>query len=362
MVDRSLIAPPPRNLPSGVDLMRRINDGMVKKNPSEYLESVRDSIVENCDELLEVGARIRPLMVDGKQVGWVRGIHNTERRRVSRWVYEPNKYATHVLTLATSLKKEEIEDLSSLELHNLVELVQKMTEYDMSLYPYLSAFASTLSSENLWHSRGVEITSFDNKLVELPDGHVMRILTAPNHSRLWATLCVYREQAKARLDDNWNSLLQIRPMAGKSADPLAAKLKTIAKSLVTDSMEPWESLVKIQPAINLDDGWAHSENMETREGALKELQGMMSNDRHERLMEKFQKQQIEAAEARKKELENLVSKRGGLGINMETVQVETDAEVRRREADLKKGRIPPPMQRSKTETTPNPVERIKRYK
>jgi hypothetical protein len=36
-----------------------------------------------------------------------------------------------------------------------------------------------------------------------------------------------------------------------------------------------------------NDGWTHVENAETTEGILKELMGMLKNDRHERVMEAF---------------------------------------------------------------------------
>lgn len=349
------------SLPSGVDLMRRISDGTVKKPPSEHIQTVRASVVENCDELLEVGARIRPLLVDGHKIGWVRGIHYTERRRLSRWFLDPDEYIITTLTLATTLTRSEIVDLSSLELHNLVMVVQKMSDYDISLFPYLSAFTSTFASENLWHSRGTQVTSFENRIVELPDGRTMKLLVPSDHARLWASLCTYREQAKARLDASWNALLQVRPMAGKSVDPLAAELKKTSQQLVANSMIPWEDIIRIQAKTDLDDGWAHAENLDTREGMMKELQGMLANDRHEQLMAKFEKQQIEAAEERKRAIEAMARRRGGPGINEETIEVVSDADVRKRELELKKGRIPTPLHRDESEATPNVTERMKRY-
>jgi hypothetical protein len=349
-------------LPSGVDLMRQISEGGVVKAPNEFILDVKSKITEACDELIELGARVRPLVVDGQQIGWVRGVHNTERRRLSRWVHDPNEVIISVLTLATSLKREQIEQFSGLEIRNLVELVQKMTWYDMTLYPYLSAFTSTMASENLWHGRGTLLTSFENREIHLPDGQIMRVLAPSEHARLWATLCVYREQAKVRLDANWNAILQVRPLAGKSVDPLANELKALGKQLATESIEPWENVIRFTPARDLDDGWAHAENLDTQEGMLKELHGMLNDDKHEQLMAKFEKQQIEAAEERKRALKRLVPQRE-LGVNEETMWVETDASVRKRELDLKKGRIvPKPIDRDKTELEVDPVEKMKRYK
>jgi hypothetical protein len=359
---REVSKTPRGSIPSGVDIMRKFSDGLMQKPPSAFIESARMSITDNCDELIEIGARIRPLTVEGKQIGWVRGVHGSERRRLGRWLTDSNDYVVAILMLATTLTRAEILDLSSMELRNLVELVKKMTEFDLSLFPYMSAFTSTLVSENLWHGYGTKLTSFENKIVELPDGQTMKIVMPSDHARLWSTLCVYREQAKARLDASWNAVLQVRPMAGKSVDPLAKELKASGKLLMTNSLEPWEGIIKVQAEIDLDDGWAHAENLETRDGMMKELHGMLANDKHEQLMAKFEAQQLEAAEERRKAIELTSRRRGGLGINEETIRIESEADFRKREQELRKGRIAPtPIDRNKTETTKDPLDRMKRY-
>ena len=350
------------NIPSGIDLINKISDKGIQKAPDKYLQSVRTHVIDGCDELIDIGARIRPLVVDGAQIGWVRGVHNSEKRRLSRWVFDSNDFISSVLTLATSLKKEEIDKFTLLEIRNLIELVQEMTDYDVSLYPYLGAFVSTLPSENLWHGRGLAVSSFENRDVVMPDGKVMRILMPSDHARLWATLCMYREQAKARLDANWNAVLQVRPMAGKSVDPLANELKALGRRLATDSLEAWEEIVKVKPETNLDDGWAHVSNIDTQEGMLKELYGMVKGDKHEQVMEKFEKDLIAKAESRQKELETIIERRGGPGIGDESITIESDVDVRQRERDLKKGKPTPiPVDRNRIETTYSPADKIKKY-
>jgi hypothetical protein len=103
--------------------------------------------------------------------------------------------------------------------------------------------------------------------------------------------------------------------------------------------------------------------METKEGMLKEFHGMLSNDRHEKLMAKFEKQQVDAAEQRKREIEQMVTRRGGIGINKETIRIETEEEVTKRERDLQKGRITPtPVTREGANPLPGDVrEKIRRY-
>lgn len=350
-----------KTLPSGIELLRQLSEGTVKKVPNEYVLRVKASVSEACDELIELGARIRPLVVDGQKIGWVRGLHTTERRRLSRWVHEPNDYISSVLNLATSLKNEEIENFSALEIRNMIELIQKMTEYDISLYPYLSAYTGTMSSENLWHGYGTQLTSFENRRIEMPDGGEMRILAPSEHARLWATLCVYREQAKARLDSNWNAVLQVRPLAGKSVEPLAKELKTLGQSLATDSLDPWENIVKYKADRDLDDGWAHPENLETPEGMLKELHGSMNFDKHEQTMADIEKRLLAAAEARNAAIAAAHPNRG-LGINEETLTIHTEEDIRNIERNLKKGKISPkPFVSERGEVTRKPVDMLKKY-
>ena len=327
-------------LTPGAELVKRLSEGVIYRAPTEYIREVRSKVVEACDELIGMGARIRPLMAEKKRVGWVRGMHDTERHILRRWVPDPADFVFRCLLLTTSLEEEEVISLSSLEVHNLVQIVKAMGDRDASLYPYLSAFSTTRASEFLWHGGGA-YASFENKEILMPDGKQMRVMCPSDHARLWASLCTYREQAKKRLDESWNAVLIMRPWAGKSVDGLAAELKAATKQMQADALEPWESVVKATEDKALDDGWAHLENMETNEGMLKELHGMLSDDRHERLMAKFEKQQVDDAERRRQEIERMVIRRGGVGINQETITFETEAVVRRKELELRQGKVVP---------------------
>jgi hypothetical protein len=324
----------------GLDLMRRINEGEMKKAPAEQIEAIRHGIEENCEELLEVGARIRPLLVDNKQVGWVRGLHQQERKMLKRWVRNPNDYIANTLLLATTFMPEEIEAMSAMEVRSLAEVVQRMSEYDTSLFPYMGAYASTSSSESLWYGRGERLTSWENKTITLPDGKKMRILTPPDHARAWATLCSYREQAKKRLEENFNALFIVRPWAGKSADPIANELRGVQRSLETDSIEPWERIVRVQSPKNLDDGWGHPGD--TLEDLQRELKGMMSGDKHEQLMELWAKQMSEDNKKKANDLAELRKKRGTEkpGIVNERIRVLTEQQIKERQEALKKGKAP----------------------
>jgi hypothetical protein len=353
-------------MPSGVDLMRRINDGELKKAPIGHVEAVKKLITDNCEELIEIGARIRPLLVGTQQAGWIRGLHLQERLMLRRWIKEPNDFVASALLLATSLTEGEIESLSALEARSLAAVVRRMTEYDTSLFPYLSAYVTTQSSENLWYGQGEKLTSYENKVVLMPDGKQVKLMVPPDHARMWASLCTYREQAKQRLEDNFNSLFIVRPWAGRSADPISAELKNVARSLETNSTEPWEKLVRPPVKADKDDGWAHAGD--SAEDLKREMDAMLRGDKHERLMERWQKQMEDEAEATKRKLSELRAKRRGdneLGIISERMEVFTDKQIRERQAALIKG-VPPrkaPVREDyEVDATERRLAKFKRYR
>lgn len=344
----------------GTELMKQINDGRIEHLPSAFLAETRDNISAAIEELIDVGARIRPLQVGDRQVGWVRGIHLSERKALKRWIYNENDFVAHLLRLGTSLTEAEIHDLSLVELRSLSRVVRAMTESDLKLYPYLHAFVTTSTSEQLWYSKGTESTSFRERMVDLPDGKRMKIIAAADQSRLWATLCNYRIQAKERLDASFNAVLTIRPLVGKGADPLAADLKSIARSLQTDSFEPWREVIRVAPEANYADGWAHSED-DSLEGMKRELDGMVSNDRHERVVAMFEQQERDRAEKRKRQMEERIIKRQQELSEPRRMVVLTEAEVQvQAEANRqKREKIGPVVQE---ETQSSVADRLAKYK
>jgi hypothetical protein len=72
----------------------------------------------------------------------------------------------------------------------------------------------------LWFSKGIETTTFRDRIIHLPDGKEMQVLTASDPARLWATLCNYRIQAKNGLEAAMNAVLIIRPWVGKEPTQL----------------------------------------------------------------------------------------------------------------------------------------------
>lgn len=338
----------------GTELMNQIFSGGMQKTTPEVIRVVRLHVSEACEELLDIGARIRPLMVGDTRVGWVRGLHVTERKLLSRW-YTGTEFIENTLLLATSLTREELNHCTGREVFQLAKLVKEMTEFDLSLAPYISAFSTTSTSEYLWYGKGLALTSFENKVIEMPDGTKVKILSPSHHAKLWATLCSYRESNKTKIEGMMNAAMIVRPWAGKNVDPFVSELRVASRNLLPDAIEPWEAVVSVRTPMDVDDGWGHPDD--TKEGLIRELHGMLSHDKHEQVMDAFMRQQIAAAEAERERIEKLQKKRGGPGVSQkEGVVVLTPAEVRKREAALKKGG---PVR--ETEISPTADERIKHY-
>lgn len=351
-----------------MNIMRRINEGSLTPAPAKDVEEIKREITENCEELIEVGARIRPLLVDGKQVGWVRGVSSQERRVLKRWVRDPSDYISLMLQHATSFSADEIEALQPDELRSLVEVVKQMSEHDMSLFPYLSAYVTTQSSETLWYGKADKLTSFEHKVITMPDSKKITIIAPPDHARVWAMLCVYREQAKKRLDATTNALFIVRPWAGKHADPVANELKSIARQLQTDSDYMWEQVVRVQKKVDVNDGWGHPGD--SLEDLRRELKGMMEGDKHERLMEAWQRQMLHEAEQRQKEIEEARKKRGitEAGVYQQPLEVLTEKQIKERQAALAQGKRLSPDTKVKTRSsfeqtaTSRQMDKIRKYR
>jgi len=241
-----------------------------------------------------------------------------------------------------------------------------MSEYDLTLYPYLQAYVTTASSEALWYGKGESLVSFETKTLTMPDGKKMNLMAPPDHARMWSTLCTYREQAKKRLEDNFNALFIVRPWAGRHADPVANELKGVAKHLETGSNYVWENIVRVPKKVDVNDGWGHPG--ESLEDLQRELKGMMEGDRHEKMMEAWQAQMVHEAEVEKKKIVDARKARGkeeGGGVSEGRMEILTEAQIRARQAALAKGKKPvTPTPRDTFEQTASSrqLEKAKKYR
>ncbi len=278
-------------------------DGDAPEKVSAYVETVRDNVTSALNELIDQGARIRPLILDGRQAGFIRGVHGSERRQLAEWYPDPEMRTLQLLAHGTSLSYDEIETLNGAEAQNLVRLIDRMTDSDVSLYPYVSAFATTSVSEMLWHGRGIHCASWSRTKLEIPGGWEVKLLAPPDHARLWAGVASMRERSKRRLDDTYNAAMITRALVGKGADRLYQSLKKTLRTLKVDALEPWTSLVKEESTVNVNDGWGHAMQDDSAEGLFREMEGMTSDDRHERVMSAFYDQQMAAAREVEEEIE-----------------------------------------------------------
>lgn len=345
---------------SGVELMQQLNDGAIGKVALEYVSTVRTEVSEALDELLDVGARIRPLLSDGKQVGWIRGLHFAERKVILRYYRDRNEQILHTIAAGTTLTHDEILACTPTEIQGLSRVLNEMSDRDISLFPFLSAFCTTSASESLWHSSGRLLGQ--KREIHLPDGKLFRLVSPSEHSRLWVSLNVLREQSKMRLDAQFNAAMIVRSNVGKAANSIVADLKAIAKSLQADAIEPWESIVR-REVISRDDGWAHTSNSvdELRE----EMDKMILGDRHEKVIELFHERQLKEAEAQEQKLHDLLEKRIP-ELEAENIEVIGDNELRKRQQAIRRGQPLPkapdrPEERDGTDTA-SVHEKLKKYR
>lgn len=318
---------------SGSELISQIHSGEIGKLSAAFVTKVRREISEAMIELVETGARIRPLLSDGKPVGYVRGLHWSERKWIRRYTVGNTEQILQALLLATTMTREQLLECSSLEIQTLSRIVAEMSDRDVSLYPYLSAFITTSASEQLWYSRGTSLSDFTERRIALPDNREMRLVAPSDHSRLWTTLCTIREQSKQRLDDNFNSAMIVRSNVGKGANAIIADLRQMAKGLTADIMEPWENIVR-QESANKEDGWAHAET--SFEGLKREMDNMLANDRHERVIDHFHETQLKEWEGKQRKVDEVLSSRIP-ELEERGVQVLTERDVQTRQKRLRSG-------------------------
>jgi len=312
----------------GTRIMEDINNGSIAINKSSYIRDFRVTISPIFEEILEVGARIRPLKASNSVIGWVRGPNMYERRLINSWYEDSISRIVAIMKIATSLDNTTIENLDIFEFKSLTRLISELIRADLTLYPYVSAYTTTSSSESLWailKKRDI----VDKKTIDMLDGKKIDIISTSEHTRLWYNLCSIRDRSKIRLDESYNAAMIASSMIGrKGASTLMSGLNKISKSLVPNIDEPWKEIVRVEIDKNFDDGWGHAHEDDSDEGLLREGQGMLDFDIHEQFMDKFYKQQMEEEQKRNEEIEDKVR---SIEINSieDSVSIMTEAELNR---------------------------------
>jgi hypothetical protein len=302
---------------------------------------VKEKVSEALSEIIQVGARVRPLNLNGKRVGWIRPLSFSERKVMDRHIVEDEERVTVTLLHCTTLTEDEIADLDVHELNSILNRLYKLNLADLSLYPYISAFVTTQSSNNLWTSRHDKL--FDRTQIKMFDGKVLPLMALPDHTALWATLSTLRQESIQKLEQTLNFGTLIKAWAGKSADKYIQDLSKALQRYQLDLIQPWVDVidyVKLQAkdqGEHFDDGFGHSHEDNTVQGLLREMKGMLEGDKHERVMDSFYEKQINEAKEKEAEIQEIIRKRRMQLEQMEDegMVIRTDAEVRQRERQIR---------------------------
>jgi len=309
--------------------MNQLHSGELVQSSPEAIKDIRGKITTALEEVIECGARIRPLSINGQRVGWLRGLYYSERKILLRWYPSVAERTRHILTTATTLTSDEINDLDGYEFRALLRKVVAAENADITLFPFLSPFATTSASEALWH--GTSQRRYES--VDLLDGKKMRFLATPDHCRLWSLLCNYREQAKMKLAGTQDAALVARAFIGKGAQRLQNDLNKSAKALITDLDDPWKMTIRVvSEDEDLNDGWGHAHNDTSEEGLLREGEGMLAEDKHEQFMAKFYTEQEDRQRHDAEEQLQNLQRAHEEGVMDEAPRLITEKEMREREA------------------------------
>lgn len=328
----------------GTELMRQLNSGELELRQSEIAQEVKGFVTTAMEEIITAGARVRPLKLNGKRVGWIRPLAYAERKVLDRLFEDEDERIVITLKHCTTLTEDEILNLDIHELNSILYRLHTANAADLSLFPYLSAFVTTQMSQNLWNSRHDRV--FDKEKIHLPDGGVLSFMAAPDHISLWANLSTIREQSITRLEQSLNFGTLIKAQVGKQADKYVNDLIKSLNGFQPDSIEPWIDIVdfmKVQSQTPVfGDGYGHSHQDNSVQGLMREMKGMLEGDRHEQLMETFYEKQLNEARRKEDEIQQIIQRRRAELESDDAVDVmvvHTDAEVRRREREIHAGSL-----------------------
>ena len=323
----------------GTQLMDQIASGELKYHQSNIAQEVKGRVTTAMDEIIQLGARIRPLKLNGKRVGWIRPLAYAERKILDQLIEDESERILLTLTHCTSLTEDEVLDLDIHELNSILHRLYNANVADLSLFPYISAYVTTQASQNLWCSRHDLI--YDRKIITLPDGKTLRLLATPDHINLWATLSTIRQNSINRLEESLNFGTLIKAQIGKSAEKYVKELIRSLNMFQVDLLEPWTEVVdyvKLQAnKPHFEDGFGHAHEDNTIQGLMREMDGMFQGDRHEQLMQTFYDKQLSEAKEKETKIQEIIQQRRKALDEMEddgALVVVTDAEVRRREREI----------------------------
>lgn len=288
----------------GTELMQRLSTGELSSVHSEVAIRVKQEVTNAFEELVRVGARIRPLMLGGVRVGWVRSLGFAERNQITLWAANVQERVFLTLKYATSLTADDINNLDNTEINSILRIIQTANTSDISLYPYVSPYATTYSSVKQWDSRTDEL--WTRKRIEMFDGRILTIMLCPDLLHYWAAMASCREHSIQKLEHSLDISYLIQ---STTREQYSKELVKALNEFNPDRIEPWLEVVNtlaLDPNLNLQDGFGHAHQDSSLQGLMREMHGMMEGDKHEKLMQSFYTSQLKAAEERTRQIEEKI--------------------------------------------------------
>lgn len=326
----------------GSDLMNQITRGEITQRSTEYVEIVKRDVTSALTELITYGARVRPLILEGEQVGWVRPFSLSDKKQLEIWFNDDISNLRHLVQLCTTLDPLAIKNLDMIELNTILKIITQGHLADLSLFPYMTAFVTTHASVNLWRSRTEDM--FKPIDIVLPDGARFKQITISDHTRLWANLSTMRDKAIDRTEASINAAIVARSMAGGDAwNAYIDNLQKILNSYAVDNTDTWMNTIDFvsynAKKSNLTDGFGHCHEDHSTEGLMRELQGMLHGDKHEKLIEQFYTQQLNEEMERQERQQALIQAQRERLEKEATLDgsmiIRTEKEVLSREREIK---------------------------
>lgn len=293
-------------------------------------EEIRRKVTIAMEEVILFGGRVRPLLLSGRQVGFIRSLGVHERMWLGRMVPESNDRIVELIRLATTLEVDFIRSLSLAEVKRLLLTISRLNKNDSSLLPWIYPYTSTSSSERLF-----QIGVRPKESLMLPGGKSMPLVAPNDLFTQWFNLASIRDDSKQSLRETANAVLIVKAMIGKGAQQLTSDIKSAQKMLLPDLADPWSDMGIGVEGFDPEDGWGHIHQDQSLEGLLREYHGMINNDKHEQLMHEFAVLHRERAEREREKVKRLQSRVEGItyrerGLTEEEVRAQ---DVARRKAE-----------------------------
>ena len=326
----------------GSDLMNQLSRGELTFKSSAYALSIKMKISTALTELITFGARVRPLILEGERVGWIRPFSFSEKKQIDIWFDKEEDKVKYLLQLCTTLPLATIENLDMVELNSILRILTQGHLADLSLVPYLTSFVTTQSSMGLWHTRNDSM--FKPKEFLLPDGSKLSQLLVADHISIWASLCAMREAAILRTEASINAAVIARSFGGgESWTSYLTNLQKTLQAYSMDNMDTWMNTIDFvsynAKEKDLGDGFGHSHEDASTEGLMREMQGMLEGDKHEQLIQHFYDQQLaQEKAAQDKQRALILARREALKTESDidsSLIVRTEREVQEREREIR---------------------------